>query len=819
MGPDESSPEVREAVEELRLYLSDILPPLVVADAFKLLIRFPPNLMASRLREWISSQYRPGGEISLSDYTFYAMRKVNVMGEFNLVPREPFDAFVETMKALVLEFCPEEERETLRKNLSRLSETDATLTGSVDDLIRQRPGRGGPRVEGAGNAPLSAEERRGLRQFSLLLRRIGRQAPAEESAAPGTPSAFALALAAAARASRNPEEFEQNLGKLRELGWGVETPDIFRALGNSLPGWIPPEARPDAGEASGERKPRPEPPESGPVKAMHRIVVQPEDPAEVARRFNAMVKSAVERFNEGALPQAVMMLGLADRIVAEKRVDAATADAVKHKADEAIDFERLRKYAEAPRFHRMLRSFLGFFAATSPAGLLAELLREMKRERRRLILQLLEIHGAPAREAALERLRSPFGEGEGDEKWYFRRNLLFLLRRIPAGRGESLDSDVERAVRHASLRFPAPLVKEAVANLGQLKHERAEAALVSLLADLEEMLIKPAAAFYDPRESRLLLDRVVTALARSGTSTARRAVVDHGLKDQADLGDTTARLSELAGQDLSEDPELVERLLAALKSNAPRKVLGVLRRGNDQAARHVIEALSTTPSSSVRDALETLARNFPELPAGKAASGALSSLDKAARTSESPYDTRSGELELFGLPSLVQSLADQALSGTLTLRNAGGEVRSEIVLRGRRMKSCETGGLTGEEAFYHLLERPAAGSYLLMVEAPDRDEDASAFREIDSLCLEGMRRYDELQQTTAVIPDDARLKATDVRPEPHPDELDGIFVNGLWKLASTGSTPLECEAALAAGAYRVRRQIAHWVESGALTGA
>jgi hypothetical protein len=135
------------------------------------------------------------------------------------------------------------------------------------------------------------------------------------------------------------------------------------------------------------------------------------------------------------------------------------------------------------------------------------------------------------------------------------------------------------------------------------------------------------------------------------------------------------------------------------------------------------------------------------------------------------------------------------------------------------MKSCETGGLTGEEAFYHLLERPAAGSYLLMVEAPDRDEDASAFREIDSLCLEGMRRYDELQQTTAVIPDDARLKATDVRPEPHPDELDGIFVNGLWKLASTGSTPLECEAALAAGAYRVRRQIAHWVESGALTGA
>jgi hypothetical protein len=82
-----------------------------------------------------------------------------------------------------------------------------------------------------------------------------------------------------------------------------------------------------------------------------------------------------------------------------------------------------------------------------------------------------------------------------------------------------------------------------------------------------------------------------------------------------------------------------------------------------------------------------------------------------------------------------------------------------------------------------------------------------------------MRRYDELQETSAIVPDDARLKNTDVRPEHHPDERDGIFVNALWKLASGGSTPLECEAALTAGACRVRRQLAYWVESGALAGA
>ena len=814
---DSSSPQVIEAVEELKLYLSDILPPLVVSDAFKLLIQFEPSFVATRLREWISSQYRPGAGIRLSDYALYAMKKVNMMGEFHLVPAEQFDQFLGALKELALDLCPPEEREELRENLTRLAESNAT-TGSVAALILRRSGQGGPQPETAGLMP-TAEELRGLRHFTMLLRRIGSQVPAEGPADTGSPSDFAMALTAAVRAARSPAEFEKNLGTLRDLGWGVEPLDIFRALGLSLPGWIPPEAPRKEGEAGGEPDAPPEAPLSGPGKAMHRIVVQPEDPAEVARRFNAMVRSAIERFNEGALPQAVMMLGLAERIVAEKRVDAATVEAVRQKGDEAIDPETLRKFSEAPRFHGMLGKFLGFFSATSPKGLLAELLEEMRRDRRRLILLLLEIHGAPARDEALERLRVPFGQGEGDEKWYFRRNLLYLLRKIPARSDDSLDDDVDRAVRHAALRFPASLVKEAVANLSQLKHERAETALLSLVGELEGMLLKPAQAFYDPRESRLLLDRVVAALARFGTSKARTAVVDHGLKDKAELGDTTVRLSELAGQDLSEDPELVARLLTALKANGPRKVLGVVLHGNQLAAGHIIEALSTTPSPPVREALAALARNFPALDVGKAASGALSGLDKAAKVPEPPSESRSGELEPFGLPVLIQGLAEPAVSGTLTLRNDRGDVRSEIVLRESRIKSCETGGLTGEEAFYQLFERPAAGSYLLTLKAGNGGENAESLKEIVPLCREGMRRYDELQETSAIVPDDARLKNTDVRPEHHPDELDGIFVNGLWKLASDGSTPLECEAALTAGAYRVRRQLAYWVEAGALVGA
>ena len=189
-----------------------------------------------------------------------------------------------------------------------------------------------------------------------------------------------------------------------------------------------------------------------------------------------------------------------------------------------------------------------------------------------------------------------------------------------------------------------------MANLGQLKHERAEAALLALVGELEGMLIRPAQAFYDPRESRLLLDRVVAALARFGTSKARRAVVEHGLKNKAELGDTIARLSELAGQDLSGDPELVDRLLAALKANAPRKVLGILVHSNDQRARHIIEALSATPFTGRPSALDGARPAFPGL--GRRQGG----VERSRGSMRSPRvpgrcpETRSGSSRPFGLP-------------------------------------------------------------------------------------------------------------------------------------------------------------------------
>jgi Domain of unknown function (DUF4388) len=260
----------------------------------------------------------------------------------------------------------------------------------------------------------------------------------------------------------------------------------------------------------------------------------------------------------------------------------------------------------------------------------------------------------------------------------------------------------------------------------------------------------------------------------------------------------------------------VAPLLPALKATAPHKVFGFVLHQNDNRARHVIEALSATSSPRVRAAIEGLARRFPDLELGRVAAKAIATLDGSAHPAEAGFEIRSAEMDPFGLPDLLQNLAEAGMSGQLMVKDLKGEITAEITLRDGKLKSCESRGLTGEQAFYRLLERPAAGTTVFERKPPGASDGAETLLEISRLCLEGMRRYDEFQQAAALVPDDATMKATEVRPDPHPDESDGIFVNGLWNLVSAGALPSDCEGALKADPYRVRRQLAHWVETGAL---
>ncbi len=806
------NPEVREALDELQRYLSDALPPLIVADAVKLLLDYSPELVASDIRAWVTSQYRGANALPVSDYLFHALKKIHMIGEFHLVPREPFQSYMEGLKETILNYCPPEDREQLKVNLNHLGEAPSTLSSPIEVIFRQSDaGRSGAAARDLSSPEMAA---RGIERLTLLLERLGREFTAgAEGENVGRRSDLAdEAVAAAARASRGRGELEASLERLRALGIEAGTEDVFRALGQSLPGW----ALPEGSAAS--------PPEHSNLKAMRRIVTEAEDAAEGASRFHQMVKAAIERFNDGSLAQAVPMIELAERIIAAREVDPGTAELIRRKGDESLDGERLRKYVESSEQHAQLRRVLNFFIALTPEGLLADLRREMKREGRRLLLALLEIHGEPARALAFEKLKSS-GEARTEQELYFRRNLIYLLRRIPRPAGVSTIEELEIVVRHCELGLPAPLLKEAIATLGQIKHEKAEQALLLLLGDIEAMLGKPEEAPYDLKELKLLLDRAVAALARFGTATARRAAVDHCLKRKAEFGDTMARLSELSGENFSNDPETVERLLATLKANLPFKIFGLVLHQKDQNLQYAIEALSATPHPAVRQVFREILERFPDQTVARTVSKALEAFEQAAHPAEAPSASLSGDLELFGLPGLLQNLAQSGISGSLALKGRKGEVFGILLLRSGKLLSCSAGALQGEEALYQLMERPAPGDFLFTRQAEraakesESGEAAAALREILPLCMEGMRRYDEFQQARALVPDDILLKPTSAKPTSHPDEKDGILVKGLWTAVANGATPLQCEGSVAADCYRIRRLLAHWVDTGALAAA
>jgi Domain of unknown function (DUF4388) len=806
-----ADPEVREALTELELYLSDTVPPLVVAGSADLLLRYSPELVAATIRSWTGGQFSKVAGASVSDYLFHAVKKIHMLGEFRLVPREALGKYLDALKGLVLADCPVEDRGLLAENFERLGHTaEASTSAPVASLHRQSAGPRGP------GAAAPATEEATHRRLELYLQRLEAQSR-QALAAPSGRAVLSETLAAAARESQSAADVEGYLSKLREMGLQVGTADVFRALASSLPAWALP-------ASGGPAAPgwQPGGVSTAAQDAMRRMVAEAGDPLEGGRRFQELVRAAVERFNEGSLPQAVSTLEAAERLVAEKKVDAGTVELARRKGDEALDPERLKISAESPAQHAALRKLLNFFSALAPEGLLEQLAREDKRERRRLLLALLEAHGEPARAAAFEALAVPVREMSADQ-WYLRRNLLYLLRKIPRASEERLEEEVEITARHAEPSFPPPLVREAVANLGQLKHEKCERALAHLVGDLEKALGRPNDAVADPKELLQLLDRAAGALARVGTPGARRALLDHALKKDPKLGDTAARLAELSGLDLSDDAELVGRMLEVLKSNLPFKLFGLALHQNDQILLRTIEALSGTPAPAVRSAFEEIVSRFPDKEIAKAAARALAGFRKgsaAGGAAEVPAPapaSLTGDLEVFGLPALLQSLSDTGVSGSLTLRDPRGEVFGALRLRGGKLRACQTGNLSGEDAFYQLLERPVPGQFQFMKSAEALDETGTgSLKEILPLTLEAMRRYDELRQATALVPDQMRLKATDVRPSPHPGEKDGMLQKALWTRVSKGATPLECEAEIRTDAYRIRRMLAHWVEHGAL---
>ncbi|HEY7516232.1 MAG TPA: DUF4388 domain-containing protein, partial [Vicinamibacteria bacterium] len=401
-------------------------------------------------------------------------------------------------------------------------------------------------------------------------------------------------------------------------------------------------------------------------------------------------------------------------------------------------------------------------------------------------------------------------------------NLVHLLLTIPrpADAAGDLERELGRVVRLLVPENPPFLVREVLAYLGQIRHPVAEQVLVLFLRTLEESLVTPSPDTWQEDRERWLgyLDRTCVELFRTGTPQALAALVEHGLRTEEALGDCSARLAPMAEQDLGDAPELVARLLAGIEAGLPRGVLASLPAGSTERLGHLAGALAGTRTQEVRELFESLAARFPRHELGAKAQKALDALSALHATGSLAAPNLTGDLHVFGLPTVLQNLADSEVTGTLSLLDGRMETVATIVIEKGRIASARRGGLSGADAVYQLLERPFAGTFAFS-HRPGTSSSSPAVGEgieVVRLLLEGMRRHDELRRASLLVSDDASLEATGRPPTAVPGENDIDFMTALWEKTSAGASPLGSEETLRVDSYRVRRGIVHWLEEGAL---
>lgn len=824
--------EYREAALEMHRYLSGDIAPMMVADSFELLAGHPPELTARIVGSWVHSQYSRGGG-TVPDLVFHALTKVHQLSEFGLVTPDRMLRFLQTLSLMLLPLCPEEERADLKVRLSRLGEVE-TATASRVEILHRPAGASAaagpaPAAAAATGSPKDVALERGMRKLTLLLERLGGGTAAGDPGAPGgggapatvptagpaiDPAILAQVLTTAALEARSGAELETYLGRVRQQGLAAPIGEVFRALGRSLPGWMLAPTSDDAATAI---------PKAKPIEAMHKLVALAPDAVEAGRRVGEMTYAAIEQFNEGRLAQTVAILDEVSRLVAEHRPDPSMVGTVLGQAQATLSETSLKRFADSPDKQPLLRRVLAFFPGWRPDGILDALHDEEKRDRRKLLLSLYTVHGDDGRAPLLARLEAHSRGELPDAFGWYKRNLIFLLRRLPDGGPDALHETLPHLEAALALGEAPMVVKEAVGALGQVKDPEAEAILIARLKSLEKELTAGQAQL-DEHTSEVL-DRLCAGIARQGTVNAIRTVVGHAFAATPGVGDAYARLDYLSRQDLSIDPQQLAVLLDAVRSGLPAKLLGFVRKRPAEETLHLVRAISGTPTPEVRGILREVTERFDGKGIGEEAAKALAKLDAKPATAPAGApasappagggEALSGDLELFALPTLLQSLSDSQSSGEIVLFDRASTKRASIVLAKGRIVGAEVGRLRGEVAIFQVLEKPFPGTFVVRTGGRNAGDGGDGL-DVIGVMLEGLRRHDEYRQACAIVPDGMTFEPVGVKPTPPEEETDVELLKRVWQQAATGTAADVAESALEVDGYRIRRMYSHWLEAGAL---
>ncbi len=785
-------------------YFLEQIPPEEAAGALRWLISERPEPVAEQIHAWAKEATGEKSQIPVPDFLLYGLEKLYVLGQRGLVDPRALAFYLDGLAIMVLRDAAPDVRESLAGRIAAMRASGAKEAIRPSEQAARRAAAA--RAAATGGTTAATPKMKADKQLSLILERFGKGTARKKKSDEAEAREAAQILTIAATSSTSAAQFEE-LVKQIESTTGRKGGNVFATLGGGLPSWDLPIPE------TGTEKARP-----AQVVAMGKILDLADNPAVALERVRELVTAAVEKFNVGSLAAAMWMFDVAESGIKEKKVAASAVNKIREEAVTHLDAVQIRKYAENVSKHAALRITLDFFPTMRLAALIQQLRGEPRAEKRRALLGIIETHAIAARKAALERLEVELNSSEPDT--YYLRNLVYILHRVPRDEKEDISKLLGVLSKLSAKGQNIYVVKEVATALGQIKTEESVQTLTTCLAELEVMLVRSDTSIYPMSEMQKTLDRVVGAIARIGLPTALLTVARHGLKANPALGDTRAQFGILADQDLAFQPAVVAVLLKALKDEVPGKLLGRFLPKKQDATLRLIEALSGTKTPEVDEVFQDIAKRFEDQDLGRAASKVLAKRGRARPSGAAePAATLSGELAFFGLPSILQSLADMKACGILTITTKEGEVSSRIVVLDGGFVDAQIGKLRGVDAFYETFERPIPGRFAFVPYPPERLQKGVAPQGVIGLLFEAVRRQDELQLMITVVPDDLSLRATGTKPTAPEEEQDPAFMREVWLKASSGATVGEWGSEIPTDSFRIRRLLSHWLESGALAAA
>jgi hypothetical protein len=304
-------------------------------------------------------------------------------------------------------------------------------------------------------------------------------------------------------------------------------------------------------------------------------------------------------------------------------------------------------------------------------------------------------------------------------------------------------------------------------------------------------------------------------LLERGTPTAREIALDHILKD-AQWQDAYDRLLQSqVSFDFRHDPGALTQLVTAVRERLPRFKLGVMKGRHVDAIRSMLVALSSTPAAEVIALLDEVMARHPSPEVTDTARRVRQQLERASREIATRKDPQlQGDLEAFGLPALLQSLEASGKTGTLELRSERS--LAVISLHQGRFVDARNDKLVGLPALFLFFQKPTASTFAFISGNPEL-APAKQPQPMTAVLLEAARRADEYRRVCADLPDRSRLAVVPgVQPTPPPGEDDGEMIRDVWLALKRECTPDGCEEQVEREPFRLRRLLAHWLDSGAI---